>query len=73
MKGGKLMPQPTRPLGISEHARVRTSVSPQDECCKKAEYILALARQSWKGLSKEKLAVIELPKLSSESSFHCLR
>jgi len=59
-----------QPLGIREHTRVRITIEPEDETRKNAEYILALARQSCEGLSKEELAVIESAKLRSESFFH---
>jgi len=82
MKGDKLMLRvieaiyeggvlrPTQPLDISEHTRVRITIEPQDEPSKKAEHILALARQSCEGLSKEQLAAIGSAKLSSENFFH---
>jgi|GEM_PF-4477368 len=65
------MLQPTQPLDISEPTRVRISIEPQDEPRNKAEHILALARQSWKGLSKEELAAIGSAKLNPENFFHC--
>ena len=81
MKGDKLMPRvieaiyeggvlkPTQPLDISEHTRVRITIEPQDEPSKKGEHILALARQSCEGLSKEELAAIGSAKLSSKNFF----
>jgi len=84
IKGDKLVPRvieaiyeggvlkPAQPLDISEHARVQITIDPQDEPRKKAEHILALARQTCEGLSKEELAAIGLAKLGSESFFHCL-
>jgi predicted DNA-binding antitoxin AbrB/MazE fold protein len=59
-----------QPLGIREHTRVRITIEPEDENSKNAEYILALARQSCEGLSKEELAIIESAKLRSERFFH---
>ena len=67
-EGGVL--KPTQPLDISEHTRVRITIEPQHEPREKAEHILALARQSCEGLSKEELATIESAKLSSENFFH---
>jgi predicted DNA-binding antitoxin AbrB/MazE fold protein len=67
MKGVKLMPRvieaiyeggvlkPTQPLDISEHTRVRITIEPQDEPRKKAEHILALARQSCEGYELTRL------------------
>ena len=62
IKGDKLVPRvieaiyeggvlkPAQPLDISEHTRVQITIDPQDEPRKKAEHILALARQSCEGL-----------------------
>jgi len=67
-EGGVL--RPTQPLDISEHTRVRITIEPQDEPRKKAEHVLALARQSCEGLSKEELAAMASAKLRSENFFH---
>ncbi len=72
MKGDKVVPQPTQPLDIIVHTRVRTSIEPQDEPDKKAEDVLALARQSCEGLTKEELAAMASAKLRSENFFQCL-
>ncbi len=48
---------------------MRITIEPQDEPTKKAEHILALARQSCEGLSKEELQAIGSAKLSSENFF----
>lgn len=62
--------EPTRPLDISENTLVMITVEPKDDAHKSAEQILALARQSCEGLSKEELAAIESARLNSESFFH---
>ena len=67
-EGGVL--KPVHPLAISEYTRVRISIEPQAHALKNAEDVLALARQSCEGLSKEELTVIESAKLRSESFFH---
>lgn len=67
-EGGVL--KPVQPLAISEYTRVRISIEPQADALKNAEDVLALARQSCEGLSKEELTVIESAKLRSESFFH---
>ena len=64
------MPQPAQPLDIGEHTPVRIAKELGGEGCNKAEHILALARQSCEGLSKEELAAIGSTKLSPEKFFH---
>ena len=69
MKGDKLMPQATQTLDISEHTRVRITIEREDEAHKKAEHILAIARQNCEGLSKNELVAVRSAKLGSESFF----
>jgi len=67
-EGGVL--KPVRPLDISEYTRVRISIEPQGDAVKNAEEVLALARQSCEGLSKDQLTMIESARLRSKSFFH---
>lgn len=61
--------KPVQPLDIREHTRVRITIEIEGETHKNAEQILALARQSYEGLSKEELEDIQSTNLRSESFF----
>ena len=59
--------KPLEPINIKEHTRVRLIIEVGESRKKKAEEILALARESCEGLSEEELSIIESARLSITS------
>ena len=61
--------KPIEPLALPEHTKVRLTVEMEEEAEAQAQMILALARQSYEGLSEEQIAALEAARLDATRFF----
>jgi predicted DNA-binding antitoxin AbrB/MazE fold protein len=61
--------RPLEPVELEEHTKVRLTVETEEEAVAQAHAMLALARQSYEGLSEDERAAVESARLDPTRFF----